>query len=232
MEHAGALKAQVMSLCGILGSKFPAVCVAFLRRRIVDLLSMPPSVSAGDANDADDVRQWQAFGFVFEFLSTEMLLPSDGTGLGTDGHKGQITQQLQEIVENVLNWSPSPFSSLQVQRLQCLQHCNAVFKASPLSLLQRVYADLFRHDSPLCSAKTQGCSVSSMAVSEKATNIVAQLSHVCGSLVVTDESLLNAIVAQVRFCDYLVTFYPFLKYVLLFILFLVVSVSNFFLHIL
>jgi hypothetical protein len=71
-----------------------------------------------------------------------------------------------------------------------------VLKVAPLDMLQRTFADLFRHDAP-GNAVDPNSFVSPMVLSEKATAVVAHLCHTCGESVVSDTTLLNAIVSQV-----------------------------------
>ena len=83
-------------------------------------------------------------------------------------------------------------------RLQLLQNCAPVLKVAPSEMLQRTFADLFRHDTPSSSNPSDpGSFVSAMTLSEKATAVVAHLCHTCSEAVVSDTTLLNAIVSQV-----------------------------------
>ena len=201
-----------MSLCAILAPKFPVVCGAFLHNQAVSLLSMPPSPYMGDGNDAADVRKLQAFGSLFEVLSGDLLLSlKEGSGLGSKGSitgggaggggemdvKRLITAQLQEIVERILAWTPASQSALQLQRLVCLQNCSPVLKTGSADLLRRVYANLFSHDCPSFSTSAHNGAVSLTAVSEKASTVIAHLSHACGESAVADPTLLGDIVSQV-----------------------------------
>jgi hypothetical protein len=198
-----------MSLCAVLAPKFPVVCGAFLHNQAVSLLSMPPSPFMPDGNDAADVRKLQAFGSLFEVLSGDLLMTAKegsglGSGLGSKGLPGGemdvnrlITAQLQEIVERILAWSPASQSALQLQRLVCLQNCSPVLKTGSADLLRRVYANLFSHDCPSFSSNAHAGAVSLTAVSEKASTVIAHLSHACGESAVADPSLLGDIVSQV-----------------------------------
>lgn len=71
-----------------------------------------------------------------------------------------------------------------------------MLKVAPSEMLQRTFADLFRHDTP-GNAIDPRSFVSPMVLSEKATAVVAHLCHTCGESVVSDTTLLNAIVSQV-----------------------------------
>jgi hypothetical protein len=62
-------------------------------------------------------------------------------------------------------------------------------------MLQRTFADLFRHDTP--GNADPRSFASPMVLSDKATAVVAHLCHMCGESVVSDTTLLNAIVSQV-----------------------------------
>ena len=193
MDYMGALKAQVKSLCAVLAVKFPIVCLSFLQQKVTSLLSLPISVAKGDSNDAEDVIQWQAFATVLEFLCSN-LMPAELTA-GDEVSK-QVLGQLHMMIELLLSWKPPAHSALLLQRLQCLNNCSAVLRSAPVDLLQRVFADLFRHDSVTLTAASSSA-VSPTQLSEKAATIIAHLCQVCGEAVVGDVSLLNAIVAQV-----------------------------------
>jgi hypothetical protein len=199
-----------MSLCAVLAPKFPVVCGAFLHNQAVSLLSMPPSPLMPDGNDAADVRKLQAFGSLFEVLSGDILLTfkegsGPGSGLGSKGSitggemdvKRLVTAQLLEIVERILAWSPASQSALLLQRLVCLQNCSPVLKGGSADLLRRVYANLFSYDCPSFSASVHSGAVSLTTVSEKASTVIAHLSHACGESAVADPSLLGDIVSQV-----------------------------------
>lgn len=197
-----------MSLCSILAPKFPVVCGAILHNQAVSLLSMPPSPFMADGNDAADVRKLQAFGCLFEILSGDLLLSlkeGPGPGLGSKGPiiggemdvNRLITAQLLEIVERILAWTPTSQSALQLQRLVCLQNCSPVLKTGSADLLRKVYANLFSHDCPSFSTSAPSGAVSLTAVSEKASSVIAHLSHACGESAVGDPSLLGDIVSQV-----------------------------------
>ena len=75
-----------------------------------------------------------------------------------------------------------------------------MLKVAPSEMLHRTFADLFRHDTPSNfsgSASDPRSFVSAMTLSEKATAVVAHLCHTCSEAVVSDTTLLNAIVSQV-----------------------------------
>lgn len=196
-----------MSLCAILAPKFPLVCGAFLHNQAVSLLSMPPSPLMADGNDADDVRKLQAFGCIFEILAGDLLHSvKDGSGQGLQSRVAVgevdvdrlITAQLEEIVERILAWTPPGQSGLQLQRLMCLQNCSPVLKTGPADLLRRVFANLFSHDCPSVQSCAHSGAVSLTALSEKASTVIAHLSHACGESAVADPSLLGDIVTQVH----------------------------------
>lgn len=80
----------MISLAAVLAQKLPVICVGFLQNRASILLSMPSSAYIGDANDAEDVRRWQAFGSFFDIFAVELLLPStESSSSGSHGIDGQ-----------------------------------------------------------------------------------------------------------------------------------------------
>ena len=116
--------------------------------------------------------------------------------------KRQLAVELCKIVESILCWAPTPQSALHLLRLTLIQNCAPVLKAAPSEMLQRTFADLFRHDTPgnsngSGSGPDPKSFVSAMTLSEKATAVVAHLCHTCSEAVVSDTTLLNAIVSQV-----------------------------------
>ena len=199
MDFAGALKTQVKNLCAVLAVKFPLVCVSFLETRCRFLLSRPPTTVEKDPNDGEDVIQWQAFGTVLEALSSK-LVPSDAS---LDNEISvQVVRQLHIVLDLLLSWTPPSHSVLLLQRLQCFHNCSAVLRSASKDLMQRVFADLFRHDSATLtdtSLSISSSAVTSMQISEKASVVIAHLCHNCGEAIVVDSTLLNAIVSQVSY---------------------------------
>ena len=198
MDFAGALKTQVKNLCSVLAVKFPKVCVSFLETRCRYLISRPSMAVKGDPNDAEDVMQWQAFGIILEALSSK-LVPSD-ISISNEINV-QVMGQLYVIIDLLLSWTPPSHSVLLLQRLQCFHNCSAVLRSAPKELIQRVFADLFGHDSLILSTAPLSVSTSIVTpaqLSEKASAVIAHLCHYCGEAVTLDSTLLNAIVSQVN----------------------------------
>mmetsp|Transcript_27917 Transcript_27917/g.26770 ORF Transcript_27917/g.26770 Transcript_27917/m.26770 type:complete len:1397 (+) Transcript_27917:334-4524(+) len=198
VDYSGALKSQVKSLCVICATKFPLVCLSFLHERIGILLALPVRAPVGDRedNDADVVIEWQAYGIIVEAILSK--LPSIwalDSSVATNEDR-EIGTQMLSLVEKILTWSPPNHTPLIIQRLQCLQNCSIVLKLGPLDLLQRGFADLFKHDS-ISLGSLPGADSGMMQISEKASTVIAHLCHNCGEKAVVDSTLLGAIVAQV-----------------------------------
>lgn len=94
----------MISLAAVLAQKLPVICVGFLQNRASVLLSMPSIAYVGDANDAEDVRKWQAFGSFFDIFAVELLLPLiESSSSGSHGVDSQnLVSGFHMLLQNFL----------------------------------------------------------------------------------------------------------------------------------